>query len=109
MNIKNVMRGMADGIVTCWSKKKQMIVFDLNRFLSYWKNTQSFVIGPESDIGNACHSLTHWLTNLLTAVATVADVDAEDHVGNSLLIWELMFGHTAKLLFRLLAQGLVKI
>ena len=24
---------------------------------------------------------------------TVADVDAEDHVGNSLLIWELTFGH----------------
>ena len=23
----------------------------------------------------------------------LADVDAEDHVGNSLLIWELTFGH----------------
>ena len=35
-------------------------------------------------------------------VVTVADVDAEDHVGNSLLkIWELMFGPKAKLLFRL--------
>ena len=34
-------------------------------------------------------------------VVTVADVDAEDHVGNSLLIWELTFGHKAKLLFRL--------
>ena len=32
----------------------------------------------------------------------VADVDAEDHVGNSLLqIWELTFGSKAKLLFRL--------
>ena len=38
----------------------------------------------------------------LVEVATVAYVDAEDHVGNSLLIWELTFaGHKAKLLFRL--------
>ena len=43
-------------------------------------------------------------------VVTVADVDAEDCVGNSLLqIWELRFGLKAKLLFRLWAQGLVKI
>ena len=35
-------------------------------------------------------------------VVTVAHVDAEDHVGNSLLqIWELTFGPKAKLLFRL--------
>ena len=34
-------------------------------------------------------------------VVTVADVDDEDHVGNSFLIWELTFGHEAKLLFRL--------
>ena len=35
-------------------------------------------------------------------VFTVADVDTEDHVGKSLLqIWELTFGHKAKLLFRL--------
>ena len=32
----------------------------------------------------------------------VADIDAEDRVGNSLLqIWELRFDHKAKLLFRL--------
>ena len=38
----------------------------------------------------------------LVEVVTVADVDSEDHVGNSLLIWELTFaGHKAKLLFRL--------
>ena len=38
----------------------------------------------------------------LVEVVTVADVDAEDNVGNSLLqIWELMFGPKAKLLFRL--------
>ena len=37
----------------------------------------------------------------LVEVVTVADVDAEDHVGNSLLIWELTFGRKAKLLFRL--------
>ena len=38
----------------------------------------------------------------LVEVVTVADVDSEDHVGNSLLqIWELTFGPKAKLLFRL--------
>ena len=63
------------------------------------------------------HSLTHsCLVNLidvtlmcedanskLVEVVTVAD--AEDHAGNSFLIgfliWELTFGHKAKLLFRL--------
>ena len=79
-------------------------------------------IRPESDhcIGYACHSLTHSLTdsclvNLidvtlacedanskLAVVVTVADVDAEDHVGNSLSqIWDPTFGPKAKLLFRL--------
>ena len=34
----------------------------------------------------------------LVEVVTVANVDSEDHVGNSLLqIWELMFGHKTKL------------
>ena len=38
----------------------------------------------------------------LVEVVTVAHVDAEDHVCNSLLqIWELTFGPKAKLLFRL--------
>ena len=38
----------------------------------------------------------------LVEVVTVADADAEDHVGNSLLqIWKLTFGPKAKLLFRL--------
>ena len=37
----------------------------------------------------------------LVEVVTVADVDAEDHVGTSLLIWELTFGHKARLLFKL--------
>ena len=37
----------------------------------------------------------------LVGVVTLANVDAEDHVGKSLLIWELTFGHKAKLLFRL--------
>ena len=69
-------------------------------------------IGPESDHW-LCLSLIHSLTNSLTnsclvnlidvtlacedanskLVEVVADVDAEDHVGNSLLqIWELTFG-----------------
>ena len=38
----------------------------------------------------------------LVEVVTVANVDDEDHVGNSLLqIWKLRFGHKAELLFRL--------
>jgi hypothetical protein len=38
----------------------------------------------------------------LVEVVTVADVDDEDCVGNSLLqIWKLTFGTKAKLLFRL--------
>ena len=38
----------------------------------------------------------------LVEVVIVADVDDEDRVGKSLLqIWELRFGHKAKLLFRL--------
>ena len=46
----------------------------------------------------------------LVEVVTVDDVDAEDHVGNSLLqIWELTFGPKAKLLFKLLSTILVKI
>ena len=74
--------------------------------------------------GYACHSLTHSLTNSLTncclvnlidvtlacedansklvEVVTVAHVDADDHVGNSLLqIWELTFGPKTKLFYRL--------
>ena len=37
----------------------------------------------------------------LVEVVTVADDDAEDHVDNSLLIWELTFGHKTKFLFKL--------
>ena len=38
----------------------------------------------------------------LVEVVTVANVDNEDRVGNSLMqIWMPMFGHKAKLLFRL--------
>ena len=45
----------------------------------------------------------------LVAVVTVADVDDEIRVGNSLLqIWKLRFDHKAKLLFRFSAQGLVR-
>ena len=72
------------------------------------------VIGPESN-----HCLLLSLTNCclvnfidvtlacedanskLVEVVTVADVDDEDRVGNSLLqIWKLSLGHKAKLLFR---------
>ena len=46
----------------------------------------------------------------LVEVVTVADVDAEKRVDNSLVqIWRLKLGHKAEFLFRLWAQGLVKI
>ena len=76
--------------------------------LSYFPRIYPAVFGV---FCNACHSLTDSLTpscllNLidvtlacedanskLVEVVTVADVDSEDHVGNSLLqIWELTFG-----------------
>ena len=42
-------------------------------------------------------------------VVTVSDVVDENRVGNILLqIWKLRFSHKGKLLFRLLAQGLVR-
>ena len=58
-------------------------------------------------IGYACQQLTNCrLVNLMDVtlacedtcskhveVVTVADVSDEDHVGNSLLIWKLRFGH----------------
>ena len=46
----------------------------------------------------------------LVEVVTVADVDGKKRVGDSLLqIWKLKFGHNINFLFRLWAQGLVKI
>ena len=46
----------------------------------------------------------------LVEVDTVADVDDEDRIGNSLLqILKLRFGHKAKILFRLIAPSLIKI
>ena len=67
-----------------------------------------FLLDLSPIIGNPCHSLTHWLPysrldwcdpgvwrcQLKTCWGcTVADVDAEDHVGNNLLqTWELTFG-----------------
>ena len=96
--------------------------------LSYRSKRMFFFIGPESDHClplSVTHWLTHWktdscLVNLidvtlacedanskLVDVVTVAD---EDRVGNNLLqISKLRFGQKAKLLFRLWAQGLVKI
>ena len=50
------------------------------------------------DVNLACEDAN----SKLVKVVTVADANAEDHVGNSLLdIWELTFGPKAKLLFRL--------
>ena len=51
-----------------------------------------------TDVTLACEDAN----SKVVEVVTVAHVDAEDHVGNSLLqIWELTFGPKAKLLFRL--------
>ena len=48
------------------------------------------------DVTQACEDANSKLVEI------VADIDAKDRVGNSLLqIWELRFGHKAKLLFRL--------
>ena len=45
----------------------------------------------------------------LVEVVTIADNDDENRVDNILLhIWKLRFGHKAKFLFRLSAQGLVR-
>ena len=50
------------------------------------------------DVALACKDAN----SKLVEVVTVAHVDAEDHVGKSLLqIWELTFGPKAKLLLRL--------
>ena len=48
------------------------------------------------DVTLACEDAN----SILVEVVTVADVDSEDHVGNSLLqIWELTFGPKSKLFF----------
>ena len=103
---------------------------DKNMLFSNLRNTVLakhllFLSDPSPIIGYACHSLPPSLPNCCLVnlidvtlacedaysklVVTVADVDDENHVGNSLLqIWKLRFGHKAKLLSRLSAQGLVK-
>ena len=46
----------------------------------------------------------------LVEVVTIAGVDDENRVGNSLLqIWKLRFGHNAELLFSLSGQDLINI
>ena len=46
----------------------------------------------------------------LVEVVDVANVDDEDRVGNRLLhTWKLRLGNRVKLLFKLSAQGLVKV
>ena len=52
------------------------------------------------DVTLACEDADLKLGEAVTV--TVADVDAGDRVGNSLLqIWEVRFGHKAELLFSL--------
>ena len=53
---------------------------------------------PLIDVTLACADTN----SKLVEVVTIANVDHEDRVGNSLLhTWELMLGYKAKLLFRL--------
>ena len=80
----------------------------------------SFLSDPSPIIGYACHSLTHSLTNSclvdlidvthgcedanskLVELITVADVDVEKRVEDSLVkIWKLKFGHKIELLSEL--------
>ena len=50
------------------------------------------------DVTLACE----YANSKFVELVTVAHVDAEDHVGNSLLqIWELTFGPKTKIFFRL--------
>ena len=98
----------------------------------YMKVVRNIFIWPESDHWQ-CLSLPHslpfckldwcdpgmWRWQLkicwscycyekVVEVVNVANVDDEDRVGNSLLqILKLRFGHKARLLFRLWAQGLL--
>ena len=67
------------------------------------------LVGPESDHLSLTDSPLVDLIDVTLAcedadsklVVTVADVDDEDHVGNSLLQnWKLRFSHKAKLLFK---------
>ena len=108
-----------------WCRKRRHICKIYAIFM--WRKIEpksTFVEKKWQIWGLLTHSLTHSrLVNLidvtlpcedayskLVEVVTVADVSDEDRVGNSLLqIWNLRFGHIAKLWFRLWAQGLVKI
>ena len=88
--------------------QKVFFYFCSDDFIRWGTLSQYIFNGPESDHWECLsltHSLTHWLTHCclvnlidvtlrceygnskLVEVFTVADVDAEDHVGNSLLIW----------------------
>ena len=66
------------------------------------------IVHPDSSLTHSCFVNFIDVTlacedgnSKLVEVVTVANVDDEDRAGNSLLqIWELRFGHKAKLLFR---------
>ena len=59
-----------------------------------------------TDLTLACEDANSKLADIVT----VADVDAEDRVGNSLLqIWELRFGHKASFFFQSVSTSLVSI
>ena len=111
-----------------------MMVLGLYEGICYAFTNSAVFIGPESDHWQ-CLSVTDWLTHLLTdsclvnlidvtlacedtnsklvdvvTVTVTVTVADEDRVGNNLLyISKLRFGQKAKFLFRLRAQGLVKI
>ena len=88
------------------------------------RRNQWYLSDPSPIIGNACHSLTDWLTPLLPFELDWCDLGRWcwqlktcwgchccscwwwKHVDNSLVqIWKVKFGHKVKFLSRLWAQG----
>ena len=73
--------------------------FDHWQCLSLTDSLTHSLLFSKLDVTLACKNAN---SKLVEVVTTVADVDAEDNVGNSLLqISELTFGSKAKFLFRL--------
>ena len=117
------LRQMGCNETSCWASYSAYLMFVIwnHHSLFYRTRVRSLAMLVRD-------SLTDWLTDCrlvslidvtlacenayskLVEVVTVADISDEDRVGNILLqIWKLTFGIKAKLLFRLWAQGLVKI
>ena len=86
-------------VCSCYRTRVRSLAMLVTNWLPNWLTHSLPFSQLESD-----HSLSTFVTNSLyansklVAVVTVADVDSEDHVGNSLLqIWELTLGPKTKL------------